>query len=1337
MSIQSILHNPPTTDTAWWRRSWWEAAVFSLNVALLVALALGVRLPATGVVSLTLAYLAVFVLPGLLLYRLLLPAAAFDLPSRLLIAVALGVGALSVPVLLINLLPALHFSAVLLVHAGWQAAALAARVYARVRQRRPSEPPPAEVGDAPTGTHHRSGLIALVYAVVVVAAVGAVIVALAASDLHDGVSLGGSDKNAYTNIVNWLYHHPTEPYQSNARGHNIAFRLATNAWVYEQALIAWVSGLTPLEVIETHPTGPLLVLAFLGFYALGYAVTRQRKVALLALPLSLMVACVEATHPVGVLGWGDRLLDRIVEDKIVNAYVFVPAALVLTFYLLDRAPPAKGWQRLRPWGALLMVFVAMIGAHPLGFGLYVMIVSSCLLVRLLANPTCRALLVAGGVGAALLAVAGLPVAQLIASRRALDIFDWAATPLRPGLMRVGWEGAYILHPDYISSPVHLAGIALALLMVTRARHDRAAQYLFAATAMPLFLTYTPYVASTLGNIIKPDMLERLIWLLPIGLSMAYALWLLLAWLGARVTGRALLALSLAPLALALLLLAPAYRAMSTALFDRSLRPALPEYVSPEIETLAEALGPLTSRDAPVLAPPEVNTYLFITLPDTYVYHFRAGFVELRDLYANPWWGEDARALFEDFAPAYFVAENGSHAQTFARLQPDRFTPLYQNARYTLYEAPAPWPPTAADHANTLVAQLSGTLVTPLMDAPPPDGTTWADAVAEYERALRADPADYRALYGLAYALAQSGDLIRAEARYREVLATFPDDGNVRTRLAETLHAQSRTDEALDALLERLDPATLRAVLDEPYLGALSEAQLAAALDAWEAAPAFVSGPHAGRALADRLLSVRGDRAGAMRALVHIPPDYRTPGDLERLGTLYMLAGDHERALAAFDAGAGRSAVSAGLASLLRGHLAMGEDPSAARRAYEAAAGAYPIPAAWVFVGQAAAAGGDLRAAEDAYRRAASLDLPADYWARVERASAEGSDPPEAPASIAGNFWGEAALLRLYDAQGRTDEADAAYARAVAILDIAGIPPFPRAYPPSVISPLAPGLAGPRADIGVPGGTTLASFAVLSRTLGPPVAQPEGPPTVYVTLDWLGADQGEGAALWQIKAVTPDPPTVLGEHTQAALTPAGGMARWTFALPVRAPADAGPAPAEVQVVAVLPEHPAGALTYRAGAVMLSAPPPPQTAPAVALALDFGGQVELYGYTLPGGPFRPGEALEVTLYWRALAPPPVDLVAFVHLLDAAGDYVTQVDAPLGPYPTSLWEAGAQVAGAFPLSLPDDLAAGRYRLVAGVYATGTFERLAVAGAPDGAPDGVVHLGDIDVAAQQGVER
>lgn len=92
-------------------------------------------------------------------------------------------------------------------------------------------------------------------------------------------------------------------------------------------------------------------------------------------------------------------------------------------------------------------------------------------------------------------------------------------------------------------------------------------------------------------------------------------------------------------------------------------------------------------------------------------------------------------------------------------------------------------------------------------------------------------------------------------------------------------------------------------------------------------------------------------------------------------------------------------------------------------------------------------------------------------------------------------------------------------------------------------------------------------------------------------------------------------------------------------------------------------------------------------ALPLHIRFGDQVELLAYTLDKNEVRPGDVLNLTLYWQCLEPMPEDYVVFVHLLGQHDLIVAQRDAIpcLGTRPTRDWNPGENFADPHMLGLP----------------------------------------------------
>ncbi|NJN66009.1 MAG: glycosyl transferase [Chloroflexaceae bacterium] len=115
----------------------------------------------------------------------------------------------------------------------------------------------------------------------------------------------------------------------------------------------------------------------------------------------------------------------------------------------------------------------------------------------------------------------------------------------------------------------------------------------------------------------------------------------------------------------------------------------------------------------------------------------------------------------------------------------------------------------------------------------------------------------------------------------------------------------------------------------------------------------------------------------------------------------------------------------------------------------------------------------------------------------------------------------------------------------------------------------------------------------------------------------------------------------------------------------------------------------------------------------VAAEFGGFLWLHGVTIT----RQTETLTVTPSWEVRQPPPEDYAVFLHLLNAYGHTVAQVDISPGGGgpPSSRWQPGQQMAVPLPVALPSGLPGGSYRLLMGLYHQRSGERVALtAGTP-----------------------
>lgn len=114
----------------------------------------------------------------------------------------------------------------------------------------------------------------------------------------------------------------------------------------------------------------------------------------------------------------------------------------------------------------------------------------------------------------------------------------------------------------------------------------------------------------------------------------------------------------------------------------------------------------------------------------------------------------------------------------------------------------------------------------------------------------------------------------------------------------------------------------------------------------------------------------------------------------------------------------------------------------------------------------------------------------------------------------------------------------------------------------------------------------------------------------------------------------------------------------------------------------------------------------------LVANLGNQVEFLGYDLDHTELVPGEALHLTLYWRALAQMKTSYTVFTHLLDGANQIQGQQDNPPvgGSYPTTMWAPGEVVTDEYALVVAADAPPGEHVLEIGLYVAETGQRLPV---------------------------
>jgi hypothetical protein len=221
------------------------------------------------------------------------------------------------------------------------------------------------------------------------------------------------------------------------------------------------------------------------------------------------------------------VVSRTPEDKVLAAVLVAPAAMGLLIDLL-RSPGV---------GATLAAMIAtgvLSVTHPLAAGLNAFVLTPFLLLTAWVRE--RPLLPAG---IALAVVAAGLVYPIRTGGEARELLRAQGATLaepnhpvvrvhldRDRMMDLGppgpsGDGRYVVAPRLLAHPLLVAGILSLAFAYRRPREER--RFLLLATLLPLAFAFLPRLAMTLGSLVLPWMVYRVLWAVPFALLLATAL----------------------------------------------------------------------------------------------------------------------------------------------------------------------------------------------------------------------------------------------------------------------------------------------------------------------------------------------------------------------------------------------------------------------------------------------------------------------------------------------------------------------------------------------------------------------------------------------------------------------------------------------------------------------------------------------------------------------------------------------------------------------------------------------------------------------------------------------
>ncbi|HEY63257.1 MAG TPA: hypothetical protein G4O02_01680 [Caldilineae bacterium] len=106
-------------------------------------------------------------------------------------------------------------------------------------------------------------------------------------------------------------------------------------------------------------------------------------------------------------------------------------------------------------------------------------------------------------------------------------------------------------------------------------------------------------------------------------------------------------------------------------------------------------------------------------------------------------------------------------------------------------------------------------------------------------------------------------------------------------------------------------------------------------------------------------------------------------------------------------------------------------------------------------------------------------------------------------------------------------------------------------------------------------------------------------------------------------------------------------------------------------------------------------------AIRKTVDLSDGVRFLGYTIGEGPFEPGRAIPINLFWRAQRDLEGEYLAFVQLLDDQRQLLAAWEGPPGgAFPTYEWRQGTLIRQQVELRLPATVPDGEHELIVGMF-------------------------------------
>jgi len=300
--------------------------------------------------------------------------------------------------------------------------------------------------------------------------------------------------------------------------------------------LARLSGCDPIPMLGRYLPPLLAIFSILAFYGFAKQVLGNANYALFATALQVAY----------YLGWDFpqlKFFSRIAENKMTAWLVILPPTLLLMLNFVS----SKKRSYLIAFG---IAIVGLSTYHAVVASLCLIASCSFVVLNLLIERRWETIQ-----NSALLSIPAfisllfplLLFLRIQAAREDFLAIDPSLSPVTRKLLFLNVKSShrlfflsdeiYIAHPALLLQlPIVLAFLLIPLL-IRYLRRDYGARFLFSNMVIPTLLIYNPLTASLLAKAISPWMLYRVVWLLPIVLTIAFFACRLIQRLQAWIVGR--------------------------------------------------------------------------------------------------------------------------------------------------------------------------------------------------------------------------------------------------------------------------------------------------------------------------------------------------------------------------------------------------------------------------------------------------------------------------------------------------------------------------------------------------------------------------------------------------------------------------------------------------------------------------------------------------------------------------------------------------------------------------------------------------------------------------------